>query len=82
MFMETYHLVYPEGETVEIQQPLRFNSLVDLNGNELQPPLRTHRMIVYRVQKITRDEGRGETNHFYHLELVRGEELFGLVGGS
>lgn len=79
MFIETHYLVYPEGETMEVPHPLRFNSLVDLNGNELQPPFGSHRMIVYRVQKITREEGRGGTDHYYHLKLIRGEELFGLT---
>jgi hypothetical protein len=79
MFIESYYLVYPEGELMEVPQPLRFNSLVDLNGEELGLPLQTHKMIVYRVWKITRNEGKGGIDHYYHLELVRGEELFGLT---
>ena len=79
MFIESHHLVYPEGEIQEIQRPLRFNSLVDMNGNPLQLPLQTHRMIVYRVYRIRHDESRGERAIYYHLELVRGEELFSLV---
>ncbi len=75
MFLETHYLVYPEGETQEIENSLQFNQIVDMNGQ----PLPTHRMIVYRVSKIQRREMKGETAHYYHLELVTGDELFSLV---
>jgi len=81
MFITSHFIVFPEGETREVAQPLGFNELVDINGKALTPPLSTHKTIVYRVFKISRDEGKGGTENFYHLELVRGEELFSLVAG-
>lgn len=79
MFIESHQLVYPEGEVQEIEHPLPFNQIVGLNGEPLQLPLPTHRMIVYRVYKISRDVKKGETVHSYHLELVKGDELFSLT---
>ncbi len=79
MFLESHYLVYPEGESQEIEHRLQFNQIVDMNGHPLPLPLSTHRMIVYRVAKIQRRETRGETAHYYHLELVSGDELFSLV---
>jgi len=82
MFLESYYLVYPEGEIQEISSRLEFNVIVDMNGTPLRLPLKTHRMIVYRVYKIRENEKRGEKETYYHLELVRGEELFRLTGSS
>ncbi len=79
MFLHSYYLVYPEGETQEIYNRLGFNMLVDMNGNPLQVPLRSHRTIVYRIYKVQENEKRGEKETFYHLELVKGEELFSLT---
>jgi hypothetical protein len=76
--VETRFIVYPEGDTREIEHPLRVNELVDLNGNPLAPPLPTARMIVYRVWKITTAAGRHEQSASYHLEQVTRPELDGL----
>jgi hypothetical protein len=78
MFLESFYLVFPEGEVQEISNRLGFNMIVDMNGNSVQLPLKTHRMIVYRVYKIQENEKRGEKEIYYHLELVRGDELFSL----
>lgn len=76
-----YHvLVYPEGDTLEIDAPLSFNQILDMNGRALQLPLRTEKMVVYRVFKVSTKEERGEVTTFYHLELVTGAELFHLAG--
>jgi len=69
-------LVYPDGDTQEAVAILRINQLVDLNGNPLQMPLPTVRMIAYRVYKITTSESKGESVTRYHLELVRRDEMF------
>jgi len=79
MFLESFYVVFPEGELQEISNRLRFNMIVDMNGNPVQLPLKTHRMIVYRVYKIRENEKRGEKEIYYHLELVRGDELFRLT---
>jgi hypothetical protein len=76
--VETRFIVYPEGDTREIEHPLRVNELVDLNGNPLAPPLPTARMIVYRVWKITTADARHEQSVSYHLEQVARPELDGL----
>ncbi|MFO7731105.1 MAG: hypothetical protein R6V86_10095 [Spirochaetia bacterium] len=79
MFIESNFLVYPEGETQEIDFKLQFNQIVDINGRPLSLPLASPKMIVYKVVKIQNREMRGETAHYYHLELVRGNELFSLA---
>lgn len=50
-------------------------SLVDINGRPLELPLPTARMIAYRVVKIRREEGKGETIIYHYLELVPAAEL-------
>lgn len=80
MHIETYLIVFPEGETQEISGELPFNALVDMNGGLLDLPLRTHRMIAYRVSRITSSEDRGETIKRYFLDLVAAGELASLVG--
>jgi hypothetical protein len=77
--LEYRFLVYPDGDTQEAAGPLRINELVDLNGYPVSIPLRTHRMIVYRVYRIRREDERGEERTYYHLELVTGSELRSLA---
>jgi hypothetical protein len=78
--VRTSTIVYPEGDSREIEHGLRVNQLVDLNGNPLEIPLPTARMIVYRVWKIsTRTERKCEETSF-HLELVKRPELDALAG--
>lgn len=74
------YLVYPEGESQETEGDLSINQLVGINGEVLRPPLPSARMIAYRVCKIRRQELRGETNVYYHLELVPALELIPYVG--
>ncbi|MGA2762782.1 MAG: hypothetical protein ABSG17_05410 [Spirochaetia bacterium] len=68
-------LAYPEGDDREIEHELRVNQLVDLNGNPLQSPLPTARMIVYRVWKVSTRQERNTEEITYHLELVTRPEL-------
>jgi hypothetical protein len=76
--VETRFIVYPEGDSREIDHALRVNELVDLNGGPLAPPLPTARMIVYRVWKITTAADRHDQSVSYHLEQVTRPELDGL----
>ncbi len=76
--VETRFIVYPEGDTREIDHALRVNELVDLNGGPLAPPLPTARMIVYRVWKITTAADRHDQSVSYYLEQVTRPELDGL----
>jgi len=72
-------IVYPEGDTMEIEHELRVNQLVDLNGNPLPLPLPSARMIVYRVWKVSTRAERNTEELFYHLELVTRPELEGVA---
>ena len=75
MTLYTRRILYPEGDSQEISHRLGINQLVDLNGNPLNLPLKTDRMIVYRVFKMSTEILVGEEITNYHLELVRRDEL-------
>ncbi len=75
-------VVYPEGDTREIEHELRVNQLVDLNGYPLSLPLPSTRMIVYRVWKVSTSSGRNTEERFYHLELVTRPELESIARGG
>ena len=75
MTLYSKRLIYPDGDSQEVEHRLTINQIVDLNGVPLALPLPTDRMIVYRVFKITTDTPRGEEITNYHLELVRRDEL-------
>ena len=72
-------LVYPDGDIQEAASELQINQLVDINGNALNTPLPTLKMIVYRVYKIAIHESTGEHAKRYHLELVKREEMLEYV---
>lgn len=67
--------MFPEGDRQEIPHTLRFNQLVDINGNPIPLPLATTKMIAYRVFRITSESTRNEDITEYHLEIVRPAEL-------
>jgi hypothetical protein len=75
MFMEDFYIVFPEGDVQEVPGRLPFNTLVDMNGNVLDLPLPTHKMIVFRVARIKTDENKGHNETFHFLELMSAEEL-------
>ncbi|MCX7025517.1 MAG: hypothetical protein NT080_13025 [Spirochaetes bacterium] len=75
MTIETRYIIYPDGETQEIGRLLRIDEFVDLNGIPLELPLRSERVIVYRVVKIRHRENRGELDILHYLELVPAAEL-------
>lgn len=81
MWMEEHYIVYPEGDEQEISSPLSFNQLVGLNGEQVSLPLPSPKKIVYRVYKISKDEGKGGRATYYHLELITGDELRSLSKG-
>jgi len=70
MTLATNLLVYPDGDTQEVDHRLRINQVVDLNGNPLPLPLPTARMIAYRVYRISTSETRGEVITSFFLELL------------
>ena len=71
----TYTLVYPEGDTQEIDWQLRFNEMVDVAGKPLSTPLPTVRMLAYRVFRVDRQDSRNEEMIRYHLEQLFPEDL-------
>jgi hypothetical protein len=75
MTIHEYYIVYPEGESQELDTPLRINELVDLNGRHLALPLQSMRVIAYRVVKIRHTEDRGTHSVFHYVELVPADEL-------
>jgi len=75
MHISEYFIVFPEGDVQEVQGRLPFNSLVDMNGNVLYPPLPTNKMIVFRVNGIKTDEKKGLSETFHFLEILSADEL-------
>jgi len=75
MYISEYFIVFPEGDVQEISGRLPFNSLVDMNGNVLNLPLPTNRMIVFKVAGIKTDEKKGSSETYHFLELLSAEEL-------
>ena len=75
MFISEHFIVYPEGDSQEIRGRLSLNQLVDVNGNPLDFPLPTSRMIVFRVAKIRTNEYKGGNKTYHYLEQVSAGEL-------
>jgi len=75
MTLYEFHLVFPEGETQEIQHQLRINDIVDVNGNPLALPLPTNRMIAYHVARKRTAEETGLVVTWYFLEQLNANEL-------
>ena len=75
MILQTKRVVYPEGDSREIEHELRINDMVDLNGFLLSMPLESSRMIVYRVYKMSTEVSVGEEVRNFWLERVGQREL-------
>ena len=80
MFMEEFYIVFPEGDTQEIQGRIRINTLVDVNGNPVSLPLPTNRMIVFRVARVQTKEKKGSSETYHFLELMSAQELLEYCG--
>ncbi|MDR1902255.1 MAG: hypothetical protein LBQ88_08265 [Treponema sp.] len=75
MFTNDYYIVFPEGDTQEVSGRLGLNSIVDINGRPLSPPLPTNRMIAFRIARIKVQENRGGNETYHYLELLSADEL-------
>jgi hypothetical protein len=75
MTFNEYFIVFPEGDVQEIQGRLPFNSIVDVNGNVLYPPLPTNKMIAFKVIGIRNEEKKGINETYHFLDLMSAEEL-------
>ncbi len=80
MKYDTRLLVYPEGDTQEIDWQLRFNELVDVSGRPLQVPVPTVRMLAYRVRRVSNEETRNEHVTRYYLEQLYPDDLAAYTG--
>ncbi|MDR2759907.1 MAG: hypothetical protein LBB78_11070 [Spirochaetaceae bacterium] len=80
MFLNEYFIVFPEGDVQEIRGRLSLNEIVDINGNPLDLPLKTNRMIAFRVGRIKVNENRGGNETFHFLELLSAQELLVYTG--
>ena len=79
MRFNVYKIIFPDGEDQEIPHRLRINQMGDINGSPVPLPLKSSRMIVYRVYKISSISTRNDDIINYHLELVWADELEGYV---
>jgi hypothetical protein len=75
MTVDEFYIMYPEGESQELETSLRIDELVDLNGHRLALPLPSPRVIAYRVTKIRHTEERGIHAVLHYVELVPALEL-------
>ena len=79
MYMTEYFIVFPEGDTQEINSRLRLNQVVDVNGNPLPLPLPTNKMVAFKVNKINTRDYKGGSETFHHLEQLSARELLEYV---
>ena len=75
MHLTTRQIMYPEGDSREIEHALSINQLVDINGFPMTPPFPTAKMIVYRVFRISTENLKGEDIIRYYLEQLWRDEL-------
>ena len=75
MTLNEFFIIFPEGESQELNGALRIDELVDLNGCPLPLPLQSPRTIAYRVVKIRHMEERGTHSVYHYVELVPAREL-------
>ena len=79
MFIAESFLVFPDGDTQETHARLRVNQLVDVNGNPLNTPLPTNKMLVFQVAKIRTNEYKGGQATYHYLEQLSAQELLEYV---
>ena len=75
MTLYEFHIVFPEGETQEIEHQLRVGDIVDVNGIPQSIPLPTNRMIAYHIFRKRTAEERGLVVTWYFLEQLNATEL-------
>ena len=75
MYMQEFYIVFPEGDTQEIQGRIRINTIVDVNGNPIPLPLPTNRMIAFKVARVQQKESKGLSETYHYLELLSAQEL-------
>jgi len=79
MQINEFFIVFPEGDVQEVPARLPFNTLVDMNGNLLNLPLPTNKMIVFKVAGIKTEERKGVSETYHFLDMLSAEELIEYV---
>ena len=80
MKYDTRIVVYPEGDTQEIEWQLSFHQVVDVSGRPLRLPVASERMLAYRVCRISSEENRNEYVTRYFLEQLFPDDLAAYAG--
>ena len=72
-------IVYPEGDRQEISHNLYINQIVDINGYPLDLPVKTSKMIAFKVYRKSTEDTRNEVITSFFLEQLSVRELEGLI---
>ncbi|MCL2704649.1 MAG: hypothetical protein FWE72_00380 [Spirochaetaceae bacterium] len=79
MKYDTKEIIYPEGDRQEISHTLYINQIVDINGYPLSLPVKTSKMIAYKVYRKSTQETRNEVITTFFLQQLTVWELEGLL---
>lgn len=64
------YLVFPDGDTQEIEHSLTIDTIVDVNGIPLSAHSIQATNLMYRVYKIQKQEKTGSCTTFYYVEQL------------
>jgi len=73
--LDEYYLIYPDGDSQEIEGPLEINQVVDMNGRPVRISFPAPRMVAYRIFRISHQEERGIRRRLHFSELMNMDEL-------
>ena len=79
MRYDVKEIVYPEGDRQEISHNLYINQIVDINGYPLDLPVKTSKMIAFKVYRKSTEDTRNEVITSFFLEQLSVRELEGLI---
>ena len=79
MKYDVREIVYPEGDRQEISHILYVNQIVDINGFPLNLPVKTSKMIAFKVYRKSTQESRNEITTSFYLQQLTVQELEGMV---
>ena len=79
MYMTEFFIVFPEGDTQEINGRLRLNEVVDVNGNPMSLPLKSNKIAAFIVNRISTKDYKGGSEIYHYLEQLSAQELMEYV---
>jgi hypothetical protein len=79
MKYDVREIVYPEGDRQEISHTLYLNQIVDINGYPLELPIKTSKMIAFKVFRKSTEETRNEVITSFFLQQLTVFELQGML---